>query len=252
MCIRDRAGESHELVLLKQRVDWKAIAQACQGYRLYAGKQGVEAQHTLQQLCLGIIVKQYYDWSYETTARQVQRDGLLRWFVGYRLNERSFSSVTLWRFDDWLKEHHPRLLFTKTLQMIDEDFPEERTAPQVGDTYAMLARAAPQSHTVLLRMTAKQVLSALEQVSADASEVVHSCFALETLFGASDETPERFMQKPERDALEVQTALAAHHLLRLVQGAYEMCIRDRAHRRADLAAPPRSSRAASASTQRAP
>lgn len=222
-----QAGESHELVLLKQRVDWKAIAQACQGYRLYAGKQGVEAQHTLQQLCLGIIVKQYYDWSYETTARQVQRDGLLRWFVGYRLNERSFSSVTLWRFDDWLKEHHPRLLFTKTLQMIDEDFPEERTAPQVGDTYAMLARAAPQSHTVLLRMTAKQVLSALEQVSADASEVVHSCFALETLFGASDETPERFMQKPERDALEVQTALAAHHLLRLVQGAYAALPRSR-------------------------
>lgn len=215
-----QAGESHELLLLKQRVDWMAIAQACQGYRLYAGKEGVEAQHTLTQLCLGVIVKQYYDWSYETTARQVQEVSLLHWFVGYRFNERSFSTVTLWRFDDWLKKHHPRLLFTKTLQMIDEDFPEERSAPQVGDTYAMLARAAPQSHTVLLRMTAKQVLSALSQVSTPASEALHNCFALETLFGSTDETPERFLKKPERDALEVQTALAAHHLLRLVQAAY--------------------------------
>ncbi len=35
------------------------------------------------------------------------------------------------------------------------------------------------------------------------------------------------MQKPERDLLEVQTALAAHHLLRLVQGAYAALPRSR-------------------------
>ena len=127
-----QAGRAHELVAIKERFDWTAIEKACNAYRLYDGKQGVAATHTVQQLCLGVVLKTYHDWSYDTTAKQVRCDSLLRWFVGYRLDEAPFAPVTLWRFEVWLKQNHPNLLFTTTLQQIDEDFPEERTAPQIG------------------------------------------------------------------------------------------------------------------------
>ena len=37
-----QAGSAHELVAIKERFDWTAIEKACNAYRLYDGKQGVE------------------------------------------------------------------------------------------------------------------------------------------------------------------------------------------------------------------
>lgn len=215
-----QAGNAHELVAIKQRFDWTDIEKVCNAYRLYDGKQGVEATHTVQQLCLGVMLKSYHDWSYDTTAKRVRCDVLLRWFVGYRLDEATFAPVTLWRFESWLKQNHPHLFFTTSLQQIDEDFPEERTAPQIGDTFALLSRAHEQSRTQLLRTTALRLLDALNQVAPTQHQRVEASLSPEVLFGAAREKPEWLLDKPARDALEERTAVAAHHLLRLVQAEH--------------------------------
>ena len=215
-----QAGSAHELVAIKQRFDWTAVERVCQTYRLYDGKQGVEATHTVQHLYLGVVLKAYHNWSYDTTARKVRCDVLLRWFVGYRLNETTFAPVTLWRFESWLRQNHPNLFFTTTLQQIDEDFPEERTAPQIGDTFALLSRAHEQSRTQLLRTTALRLLDALKQVAPSHHQQVEASLPRDALFGAAGDKPEWLLDKPARDALEERTAVAAHHLLRLVQAVH--------------------------------
>ena len=223
-----QAGGAHDLVAIKQRFDWTVIQNVCNAYRLYAGKQGVEATHTVQQLYLGVVLKAYYNWSYDTTARRVRCDNLLRWFVGYRLDEAPFAPVTLWRFESWLKQNHPNLLFTTTLNQIDEDFPEERTTPQIGDTFALLSRAHEQSHTQLLRTTALRLLDALRQMAPTQQQQVEASLLHDALFGAAGEKPEWFLDKPARDAVEERTAGAAHHLLCLVQAVHSTlpCSRD--------------------------
>lgn len=217
-----QAGSKHELVMFEKRFDWDGIAQLCQAYRQYDGKQGVEATHTVQQLCKGVVLKACYHWSYDTTAARVRCESLLRWFVGYRLDQATFSPATLWRFERWLKAHHPTLLFTKTLQSIDEDFPEEPTATQIGDTFALLARAHEQSRTQLLRTTAGRLLAALQQVTPAHHQRVVAALQQVALFGDAGEKPEWFLDKPARDAREERTALAAHHLLRLVEAVHQM------------------------------
>ena len=222
-----QAGIAHELVAIKQDFDWSAVEQVCQAFRLYAGKQGVEATHTLGQLCLGVVLKSYYNLSYAATAQKVRSDSLMRWFVGYRLDETSFSPVTLWRFDAWLKQHHPRLLFTQTLEQIDQDFPEETSAPQIGDTFAMRTRAHEQSRTELLRTCGQGLLTALKQVTPLPNPLLETDLNRTALFGAVGDKPEWALDKPQRDLLEVSTAVAAHQLLGQVQAVYATLPRSR-------------------------
>lgn len=212
-----QAGETHELVLLKGRFDWATMTQVCQSYRHYVGQQGVEATYSVEQLMLGLVVKRYYKWSYDQTVKEVGSDSLLRWFVGLGLNESTFSPATLCRFDNWLRDNHPRLLFNGILAQIDQDFPAEREAPQTGDTYAMLTRSAAQSRTDLLRTTCQRLLNALRQVTATGHAQVEAALPAEALFGAADERPEWSLDKAARAEREQYTALAAQQLLTLVE-----------------------------------
>lgn len=208
-----QAGKSHEIVMLNERFDWSEMEKQGQAYRRYAGKHGVPETHTVRQLCRGLVLKHYYRWSYLTTAQKVREESLYRWFAGYNLNERTFSAVTLERFEVWLKEHHPHLFFVVSLQQIDEDFPEERTAPQIGDTFAMRSRASEQSRTQLLRILALRILTQLETNWPEMRQAVEGVLPREELFGAPTERPEWRQSKEQRDKLEERTACAAHHLL---------------------------------------
>lgn len=212
-----QAGKSHEIVMLNERFDWSAVEKQGQAYRRYAGKRGVPETHTVRQLCRGLVLKHYMHWSYVTTAQKVREESLYRWFAGYNLNERTFSAVTLERFEVWLREHHPHLLFFTSLQQIDEDFPEEKVAPQIGDTFAMRSRAREQSRTELLRALAQRILTQLETNSPEMRQAVEEVLLGEELFGAPTERPEWRQSKDERDKLEERTACAAHHLLRAVR-----------------------------------
>lgn len=211
-----QAGPAELLVQVKQRFDFHAIEQACAGYHVYAGQQGQAPTHTIGQLCRGLVVRQLKGWSYTQTTAELRSHSLVRWFVGYRLHERAYSAVTLWRFEHWVKQHQPRLFFTQFLQQLDEDFPEQAKAAQVGDTFALLAQVREQSRTELLRTASQRLLDTLAAVTATGQRQVLPQLAGPALFGHPDEPHEGWLKKPERAALETRTALAAHHLLGLV------------------------------------
>lgn len=215
----EQSGEDHLLVQLRQRIDLSALEQAAGEYRLYSGQQGVEATHTIEQLCWGVLAKVTQDWSYEKTATEVRSNSLMRWFVGYGLGERTFSDTTLWRFDDWLRERHPRLLFNETLKVIDQDFPDQVAATQIGDTFALLTRARAQSHTELLRNACQRMLGYLKQVTAEGYQQLAAKIDLTQLFGKEGEPREWWLKPAERTQLEERTALAAMRTLDEVRTA---------------------------------
>lgn len=212
-----QAGKAHPLVAIKARFDFVAMEQACAAYRRYAGGRGVDATHSVRQLYYGVVVKAFHNWSYAKTAQEVCSNSLLRWFVGYRLDEPTFAPVTLWRFEAWLKESHSRLLFTEVLTQIDEDFPDDAQTAQVGDTFALVSRAHAQSRTELLRDACRRLLHALAQVAPQGYQCVLMQMAHEALFGAATDTREWGMNKAERNAREERTALAARQLLEHVR-----------------------------------
>lgn len=212
-----QAGESHAITMLNARFDWLEVEKQAQAYRRYAGKRGVPETHTVRRLCRGLVLKHYYNWSYQKTAQEVCRQVLYRGFVGYNLNERTFSAVTLERFEVWMREHHPTLMFAVSLKQIDEDFPEEKTAPQIGDTFAMRSRAHEQSRTQLLRTLGLRIMTQLERLSPQMHQCIETTAPREALFGAANEQREWRQQKHDLTDLEERTARAAHHLLRAVR-----------------------------------
>jgi len=210
----------HLLVRMGPRFDLSQMEQACQNYHVYSGGRGQEAVHLVRHLCRALLVKYLYAWSYRQTVRQMGADMLVRSFVGYGLLDRPMSYVTLYHFASWVKKQgHDRLLFSTILQQLDEEFPEEANAAQIGDTYALLANTAPQSRTSLLRDASRRLLNALKFASASAHSAVESGLAVEGLFGAADEVREYGLDKAARNRREEQTAQAAHALLRAVQKA---------------------------------
>lgn len=212
-----QAGKSREIVMLNERFDWLEVEKQGQAYRRYAGKRGVPETHTVRQLCRGLVLKHYYGWSYLTTAQKVRQESLYRWFARYNLNGRTFCAVTLERFEVWLKEHHPHLSFIVSQQQIDEDFPEEKKAAQIGDTFAMRSRAREESRTQLLRTLALRILTQLEMNSPELRQTVEGMLSRDELFGAPTERPEWRQSKNERDKMEERTACATHQLLRAVR-----------------------------------
>ena len=217
--VLEQAGPDHLLVRVKNRFDFTVVEQASVGYRLYKEKQGNAATYTLGQLCRGVVLKAVKHWSYEQTATEIAANSLLRWFVGYDLKQRTFSDTTLFLFESWLKVQHGRLIFDEILKVIDEDFPAEASSVQIGDTFALLSRAREQSRTELLRNASRKVLAYLPQVTARGYQQVLVAMPGELLFGKVGEPKEWWLEKSERDALEVRTALAAKQTLAWVEQA---------------------------------
>ena len=205
------------VVFVAERIDFAALEAGCQGFHRYCGQQGQEATYGIGQLCRALVVKHLYDCSWRGLEGLLNKDGLVRWFVGLRLDEAGPDHCTLHRFGQWVEQEQPRLFFDETLRQILEAQPEERQAAQVGDTFAVASRAHEQSRTAMLRQAAGKLLGYLGQVSAAGRQQVEARLDGTGLFGAVDQPPEHFLDKAERDALELRTAAAAHTCLRLVR-----------------------------------
>lgn len=212
-----RQAGDHVLVRVGQRFDFGAMEKACAGFHRYAGVRGQEATHTLGQLCRALVVKALYHWSDRRTATEIATNDLVRWFVGYPLGEATLSYSTLWRFDAWVKAEQPRLFFNELLRQIEADFPAEASAAQLGDTFALHSRAHEQSRIELLRTACQRLLQQLLTVAADSHRAVLAALDGPQLFGAVDERPASWLDKAERAARELRTAVAAHHCWSLVQ-----------------------------------
>ncbi|MEI2419569.1 transposase, partial [Arthrospira platensis SPKY2] len=203
----------HLLVRVWNRFDLHRLEQACAPYRHYQGERGQSETHPISHLCRGLLVKYLYSWSLRQTCREIQTNSLVRGFVGYRLDQETLSKDTLNRFELWVNAHHPRLFFNEILAQIDEDFPEEATQPQIGDTFALHSLAAPQSRSHLLRSSAAHLLKVWESLSPTLPLPGLTPELSQALWGGEREAQEHWLDPTQRDERERQTAAAAHTFL---------------------------------------
>ena len=207
------------LVRVWERFDLHEMEKACSEYRKYAGGRGQEARHTTGQLVRAVMVKALKGWSLHEASREICTNSLVRGFVGYRLDEKTLSYATLQRFERWMSEHAPRVLFDEILRQIDGDFPTEGEQAQVGDTFALVANVARQSRTELIRGVARHLEKAWRALDPEQSGAGLTLEVREGLWGRADEAPEYWLDKDGRDERERQTALAAYRFLCLAQAA---------------------------------
>jgi len=207
-------NRDHLLVRIGERFDFAGIERRCQAYRRYAGLRGVEATYSMGQLVRGLVVKRLYNWSYRKTAARMETDILVRWFTGFDLHEPTPDYSTLQRFDAWVSEHEPRVFFTGVLAQIDQDFPAEKEAPQIGDTFAMQARIADCSLTQLLRDTAQRLWGAFAVATRNQVDMEGRQRLLQAVLGEENERPPFLLTPEERDERTLTTAKNAFSLWR--------------------------------------
>lgn len=210
------------LVRVWERFDLNEMEKACSEYRKYAGGRGQEARHTTGQLVRAVMVKALKGWSLHEASREICTNSLVRGFVGYRLDEKTLSYATLQRFEQWMSEHAPRLIFDEILRQIDVAFPDEGKQAQVGDTFALVANVASQSRTGMMRGVARHLYKTWSALSPEPSGAGLTVELREALWGKADEAPEYWLDKEGRDERERETALAAYRFLRLAQAAQPM------------------------------
>lgn len=211
--------KEHPLVLLKERIDWEALIEACSGFRLYQeGKRGQPPSYSVRHLCGALIVRHLLSFSYRTTSAEMHGNGLVRYFVGYHLLSKAMSASTIRRFEEWVKVNEPRLVFDEVLRIIDEEFPEEREKNQYGDTFAIRSRSAKQSRPRMLRDATTRLLKYLGTIYPEIVKQICKPHHRVEIFGPDDALPEERLTVKERKSLELRTAEAVFPFLQRLKG----------------------------------
>lgn len=206
----------HLLLQLQQHLDFQPLEQACAAFH-HASGPGAPPTHPTPQLVRALLVKYLFDWSLRELEFQLRFHLVVKWFVGYALFEVGPDHTTLERFEQWVRAHESGLFFDATLHQIDADFPELRTRPQIGDTFALRANAAKESLVTLLRHTCRRLLAEFQQAAPDRALLVTSQFNMVALLGAPEEVDEVFLTLTQRQA-RLQTVVAhALHCAQLVR-----------------------------------
>lgn len=217
--------KEHPLVVLKERIDWEALIEACSGFRLYEeGKRGQPPSHELRHLCGALIVRHFQGYSYRRTSAEMHGNGLVRYFVGYHLMSTAMSASTIRRFEKWVKASEPRLIFDEVLRIIDEEFPEERKKNQYGDTFAFRSRAMKQSRSAMLRDAVTRLLTYLEAIYPEIAKQVCQAHHRIEIFGPDDALGEERLTVEERKSLELRTAEAVFPFLQRLKGHREKMV----------------------------
>ena len=201
----------HFLVQLATLLDWGPLERACATYQHTAGP-GNHATHTVPRLVRALLVKYLRKLSLRELEVEIQTNLLVKWFVGYSLFESGPDHSTLERFEQWVIAHQARTFFDAVLRQIDQDYPEERRQPQIGDTYALRANAARETLIVLLRHTCRRLLEVLAALDAASHTSVLADLDHTALFGASDEVKEFRLTTEQRRGRLATTAVAAAQL----------------------------------------
>jgi hypothetical protein len=212
-----RQYQHHFLVQFDQVIDLSRIEQACMPFYKGSGP-GSWTRHTVPQLVRGLLIKYLHDLSYRQTEAEVDLNIMVKYWVGYNLLQRPFDHTTLWRFEMWVLEHQPRLLFDEILRQIDALCPEDRRRMQLVDTYAMLVRGAKTSLIELIRDVCRHLLAELKR--ADPARHAHLVQWLdqEALFGVKGDKPTVALDREEREARLQAVVTQALRLHRLAQG----------------------------------
>jgi hypothetical protein len=197
----------HLLVKLSKRLDFTHLDQLADSYHHVQGP-GAPAIHPSSRLMRAMLVKYLYKLSLRQTEERLWSDLLIRWFVGLALFEAAPDHTTLERFEMWLNETQHSAIFDEILFQIDQDFPEEHSHTQIGDTYAMRANAARQDLLPLLRKTCQEVMQLAIHTIPSQFEYALAGFDWTHVFGVHKEPIGFFMTEAQRAERLQQTVLA--------------------------------------------
>lgn len=209
--------QQHLLVKLSKRLDFTRLDRLASSYHHTTGP-GAPVTHQASTLVRAILVKYIYKLSLRQTEEHLWSDMLARWFVGLSIFDPPPDHTTLERFEMWLNNNHHDAIFDEILRQIDQDFPDEHTKTQIGDTYAMRANAARKDLMPLIRETCKDVIQLAISTLPSQFENSFSGFEWTDLFGIYKEPRTFAMTEDQRTqrlqglvlaALDLQTRLSA-------------------------------------------
>jgi len=202
----------HLLVKLNKKLDFAPLEKLAAGYHHQSGP-GAPASHQSEKLIRAFLVKYLYSLSLRGLEERLYSDMIIRWFVGYGLFETPPDHTTLERFELWLKTHQTTNIFDEVLCQIRSDYPDEHQI-QIGDTYAMRARAARENLGPLLQHLSRRLLEAGLDSLPVPMETALRGFDWPALFGVHPEKLEYKLDKEQRAARLLVIAKAAQELHR--------------------------------------
>jgi len=211
-----KRAQDNVLVKLRTHLDFTALEKACASYHHHTGP-GAPPTHAVPQLVRALLVKYLFGWSLRQLEFQIRFNLIVKWFVGYSIFAAGPDHTTLERFEVWVDEHQHRTFFDHILRQIDAHFPEERDQPQIGDTFAMQANAAPESLVRLIRHTCQRMLGDLASTDPVRHANVVAQLDMNALFGTSDERSEYRLDQAGRQARLQITVWAALQCAQFVQ-----------------------------------
>ena len=205
----------HLLVQLKARLDFGPLEAGCLSFHHQTGP-GAKPTHAVNKLVRVLLVKYLYNWSLRETEERLQHDLVVKWFVGYRVLEQVVDHSQLERFEQWVQQHQHRLYFDGILRQIDQDLPAERTAVQIGDTFAMRADAAQETLVELLRHTSRCLLREIQHGAPAVYPALLAQVDQVLLFGPAEEPLVYFMSAEQKQLQRETTARGAWSLQQFV------------------------------------
>lgn len=209
-------AEDHLLVKLHEKLDFGPLEEACAAFHHTSGP-GARPTHTVPLMVRALLVKYLFDWSLRQLEFQIRYNLVIKWFVGYSVLDAGPDHSTLQRFEDWVRKHQHRIYFDEVLHQIDEDFPEERQQPQIGDTYAIHADASKEPLVRLIRHTCERIIGGLASIAPTAHQRVVGELDRVTLFGPEDEPSYFHMSSDERKEQLRNTVVGSLQFARLTQ-----------------------------------
>jgi hypothetical protein len=202
-----KRADDHFLLDLHTTLDFAPLESACANFH-HAEGPGACPTHPVPHLVRALLIGALFGWSLRQLEFQIRFHVVIKWFVGYPLFASGPDHATLERFEQWVIDQQHRLLFDEVLRQIDQDFPEQRTQTQIGDTFALRANAAKESLITLLRHTARLLLTTLEEAAPDSHQRVQAAYDPVALFGPADE-PNAYWLKPEEKRQRLATTVQA-------------------------------------------
>lgn len=211
-----KRADDHLLVKLQEHLDCAPLEKACAEFHQSSGP-GAPPTHTVPRLVRALLVRYLFDWSFRQLEFQIRFNLIVKWFVGYPIFAAGPDHTTLNRFEVWVCEHQHRTFFDQVLRQIDAQFPDDRDQPQIGDTFAMEANAAPESLIRLIRHTCELTLTSLASVDPSRHAAVLYQLDEDALFGPPDELNEYHLDQSQRQARLQTTVTTARKCAELAQ-----------------------------------
>lgn len=198
----------HLLVRIGQNFDWQTAITACAAFHHQTGP-GKPPDYTVEQLFKAILVGWVCDWSPATLEGELRNNLLVKWFAGFEIDAPTPDYQTLKRFNAWLRTHAGRVAFDAALRQIDALVGEAPRRTQVGDTFAVAAKAAREGAVTLLRHVCRKLLDALEAVQPALASAIGEQLANAALFQDPIEAKRHRYTAEERQAQLARVVRAA-------------------------------------------